>query len=162
MNFYQEILTALQGFFGKPEATEAELHQQLTETKTVAAVETQAKADAAIAVKTQMDALQAGLTELQNKFGVVEASDVAKGIQITELQQNVTALTASATEKDATINAQAEQIKTLSGELAAYKVGQPVVSAAPPADPSIPVMSNPTSNGPRVLSRGQFAQMFEN
>jgi hypothetical protein len=162
MNFYQEILTALQGFFGKPEATEAELHQQLTETKTVEALETRSKADAAIAVKTQMDALQAGLTELQSKFELVEASDVAKGIQITALQESVTALTASATEKDATINAQAAQIKTLSGELAAYKVGQPAASAAPPADTSIPVMSNPVANGPRVLSRSQFAQMFEN
>lgn len=161
MKFYDEMLAALRGFFGKAEATEAELHQSIVDAETVESLAVKANAAAAESVRADMDALKTSFADLKTQFEAVQAADTQKAEMITQLQDGIESLKTSLTEKDATIAQQAEQIKTLSGELADYKVGKPTSQAAPPADPSIPVPANAEGAGKaRVITNEQFAALF--
>lgn len=163
MKFYDEVMKALRGFFGKDEATEAELHQSLLDAENMEAIQTKASAAASESVRAEMDAMKSEFAGLKDQLAALTAANEEKATLIANLQESVKTLTESGTEKDATIAQQAEQIKTLSGELATYKVGKPAAQAAEPVDGSIPVPSNPQGGtNARVVSGATLAKIFEN
>lgn len=154
-------MTSLTNWLGLTEATESELHQKLEDSGTLAAVQAKANDEAVKAVETKMADFQTQLDALQLQFADAKADNEAKAIEITALQESVADLTTKAAEKDTLIIKQAAEIKTLSGELAAFKAGAPVVTAVQPPDGGLPISDNPErKNNANTVTNEQLAAMF--
>lgn len=159
--FYSEIMTSLSAFFGTPDASESELHQKLQDSGTLANIEAKATEDATNAVNAKMDAFQTQLDAVQTKLDEVIAADAVKAEQITALEANLTESQAASGEKDAKINAQAETIKSLSADLAGFRVSRPTSTSTQPADESIPLPANPAgATNALVVSNADLQKMF--
>jgi peptidoglycan hydrolase CwlO-like protein len=142
--FYTEIMGGIARFFGMADATEAEIHQRLTDAGTLEEIQAKANQDAVAAVQAKMDGFEQQLADLQKSVSDFQAATAAKDERIGQLEQSVSEMQASTAAKDETITSQAEQISTLSTELAALKVAQPLNAAAPaPAEGGLPV-GNPS------------------
>ncbi len=160
--FYAEIMGGLSRFFGLESATEAELHQTLTEAGTLADIKANAASEANAAVASQMTAFQTQLDALNEKFTAAEASDAEKTGKITELSSALDTLIETVAQKDTVISNQTAQIASLSGELAALKAGKPLANAVPaPADPAPPIPQNARQSNASVMTMGDFFEAIK-
>ncbi len=108
MKFYDSILSGLRQFFGKPEATEAELDNALSEvTQTLAELQSGSGVDGLTEQVNQM-------TERLNGFETQLADLTA---QLADRDTTIQALTEQLTETQAEINTRDEQIAALTAQI---------------------------------------------
>lgn len=124
--FYSEIMESVASFFGKPDATEAELHDHLQGQSTLAAQLEAATAASGLAEK--LETLTAKVDGMAAQIETLETELSARDTRIAELQTQVSGLETALAEKDteiATLKSRHEsEVKSLAGQVSALKAGR--------------------------------------
>lgn len=157
--FYVEVMSSLAFFFGKPEATESELHQSLSEAGTIEQIQKQASDVAEKAVAEKIAALQSEIKSLTDQVADAANKESVSAERIAELEASENDLSTQLKDRDATIISQAEQIKTLSGELATVKASKPVITDKDANDQGMPSVGDTKSKQKSNAMTGE--QLFQ-
>lgn len=160
--YYTAIMTSLVAFFGLGEdATEAEVHNAVSEMGTLASIKQEAIASATAAVNSQLESLQSKITALESASAQAQSEGAGTAEKLEALETSVATMQAQITEKDATIASQKEQIANLSAEVAALKVGGSVVKGGAVADEGLPIKeASKTQSNHVVIDQTAMREMF--
>lgn len=155
--FYSEMMNAIAAFFTikTEDATEAELHERLSNLGTLEDLTSRVTAQATAAVQGQLDTLAAQITDLNNQVATLKVEHEAATAQITTLQTDLAAANTALTERDAKIANLEAQNRDLAGKLAAHQAGAPVTVA--PADAALPQPNEAQANAAGGLTVGMDA-----
>ena len=124
--FYSEIMESVASFFGKPDATEAELHDHLQGQDTLAAQLEAATATNGLAEK--LETLTAKVDGMAAQIESLETELAARDTRIADLETQVSGLETALADKDneiATLKTRHDaEVKALAGQVSALKAGR--------------------------------------
>ena len=138
--FYKEIMSSLATFFGKEEATEAELHQELKDSGTIESINAKALEAAEAAVSDKLKEAETKAADLQT--------------QIETLQGEVT-------EKDNTIATQNTKITELQTKIAGHIAGKKTTEeGAPDTPPPAGPGSGGNKDAQNIMSNKELEELL--
>jgi len=149
--FYKEVMTALTVFFARPEASESELHQELSDAGTLEAIKRDAMAAAEAAVSENTAQLKAQVESLGTSFKALETEANSKDAVIESLN-------AELAEKAADLELANEKLAAVSAELATVKVSKPIFETPKP-DASLPIKEGQPKAGNTMTMEQLMAHM---
>lgn len=158
--FYAEIMGGLARLLGlnSESATEAELHQALSEAGTIAEIKASAQSEAEQAVKVQMDVLTANidaLTKAQETFSAKLSE--AQG-QVDEINAQMGSIRSELEGKTKELADKTKEVETLSGEVAALRAGRD--QDPKPGEAALPVAKRNAAGGVTIDASESKSNLF--
>ena len=152
--FYKEIMSSLATFFGKEEATEAELHQELKDSGTIESINAKALEAAEAAVSDKLKQAETKAADLQTQIDTLSAT-------VTDQQTQIETLQGEVTEKDNTIATQNTKITELQTKIAGHIAGKKTTEeGAPDTPPPAGPGSGGNKDAQNVMSNKELEELL--